>query len=170
MQTTFRWPPYPGAKRYYFYIWVWGKEKPSAPNGIVNNYWRSFTPNTPLTPDTKYSWQLEFDIGGNSTVPGPKWAFQTRKVPDLVVERISVPSVAFSGQLVTIRWSVRNKGNGTTNDQSWNDIIYVSKSDDFNDARRQGLYKYVYQRNILFSMDGYNLSTKKFMAFVRLTL
>ncbi|XP_076095373.1 uncharacterized protein LOC143066264 [Mytilus galloprovincialis] len=157
LQSTLRWPSYPKANKYEIYLWLYGQEKPKQPFTIQwYTYWT--TPN--LIPNTKYSWQVEIDIGQNDTIPSPKWSFKTRKVPDLTVESVVVQRVAFSGQSFVVQWTVRNIGSGITDTPSWYDYVYYSFTDSLADAKRLGHSTYVRQRNILFSNDGYTSQTK----------
>lgn len=50
--------------------------------------------------------------------------------PDLVVTVVTAPAQAFSGQILTVNWTVRNQGTGPTRVANWSDRVYVS----FNDA------------------------------------
>lgn len=47
--------------------------------------------------------------------------------PDFVVSSVSAPLVAFSGELTSVSWIVRNQGSGTNNNQqSWIDDVWLS--------------------------------------------
>lgn len=158
LQSTLRWPSYPKAIRYAIYVWLYGQEKPEQPN---RTEWRTTYWTTPtLLSNTKYSWQVEIDIGTNETIPGPKWSFETRKIADLTVESVEVQRVAFSGQSFVVKWTVRNVGSGITDISSWNDVVYYSFTDSLADAIRRRHTIYVTQKNILFSKDGYSSKTK----------
>ncbi|CAC5402582.1 unnamed protein product [Mytilus coruscus] len=109
---------------------------------------------------TKYEIYVEIDIGKNSTIPSPKWSFETRKIPDLTVESVAVQRVAFSGQSFVVQWTVRNIGSGITDTSSWNDFVYYSFIDNLADAKRLRHSTFVRQRNILFSNDEYTSHTK----------
>ncbi|MGX9354808.1 putative Ig domain-containing protein [Roseobacteraceae bacterium S113] len=45
---------------------------------------------------------------------------------DLVVSDVTAPPTAFSGETVTISWSVENQGIGLTSSSSWTDAIYLA--------------------------------------------
>ncbi|XP_052094770.1 uncharacterized protein LOC127730411 isoform X2 [Mytilus californianus] len=158
LQSTLRWPSYPKATRYEIYLWLYGQEKPEQP--VITIQSRTYWKTSRLTSNTKYSWKVEIDIGENDTIPGPKWSFETRKIPDLTVERIIVPKVAFSGQSFVVQWSVRNTGTGITETASWNDLVFFSFTDSFEDAKRFRSPTVVMQRNILFPEDGYTSQAK----------
>lgn len=160
LQSTLRWPAYPNAIKYEIYLWLYGQEKPERPFITIQSrtYWRT----SRLTSNTKYSWKVEIDIGENDTIPGPKWSFETRKIADLTIERVTVPTVAFSGQSFVVQWSARNTGTGITETSSWYDRVYFSLTDSFEDAKRFRSPTYVWQRNILFPEDGYTSQAKVF--------
>ncbi|HOY32570.1 MAG TPA: CARDB domain-containing protein [Bacteroidales bacterium] len=46
--------------------------------------------------------------------------------PDLKVTSIITPADMFSGQTVTISWTVKNYGDGNTNTSNWSDRVYIS--------------------------------------------
>lgn len=46
--------------------------------------------------------------------------------PDLQVSAVSAPPQAFSGEPVTVNWTVLNDGDGRTRESSWSDRIYLS--------------------------------------------
>ena len=150
LQYTLRWPVYPGSVSYHVYIWNADDRRPSEPTAISTDPFYSIP--TPLQPGTQFLWQIEYILGTNETLPSPQWGFETRKFPDLTVETITVPPIAYSGQSFEVRWTVKNIGNLTTQASVWYDAVYISFTDDFNQARRAAL---VLQRNILFPDDGY---------------
>ena len=47
--------------------------------------------------------------------------------PDLQVSNIDVPTIAYSGQALTIGWSVTNAGAGPAVPGTWSDTVYLSK-------------------------------------------
>ncbi len=49
--------------------------------------------------------------------------------PDLLVTSIMTPTQAFSGQPVTVSWTVQNVGNGDTVGSLWYDRLYLSQDD-----------------------------------------
>jgi len=53
--------------------------------------------------------------------------FSTIPIPDLQVQNVQVPTTAFTGQNITINWTVKNNGPGrTTTNQGWTDVIFLS--------------------------------------------
>lgn len=49
--------------------------------------------------------------------------------PDLKVSLVSAPPQAFSGEPVTVNWTVLNDGEGRTRESSWADRVYLSTDD-----------------------------------------
>ena len=47
-------------------------------------------------------------------------------IPDLTVEFIETPDTAFFDQTVTVRWTVKNIGNASTNASEWVDELFLS--------------------------------------------
>jgi hypothetical protein len=46
---------------------------------------------------------------------------------DLSITSVSVPDTAFSGQMISVQWTVRNIGAGRTLVDQWFDAVYISK-------------------------------------------
>jgi hypothetical protein len=47
-------------------------------------------------------------------------------LPDLIVESIEAPATAFFDQTITVRWTVKNSGNASTNASEWSDELFLS--------------------------------------------
>lgn len=47
-------------------------------------------------------------------------------LPDLIVESIEAPDTAFFDQTITVRWTVKNNGNASTNASQWHDELFLS--------------------------------------------
>src|SRR5262249_9347942 len=45
---------------------------------------------------------------------------------DLVVDTITVPATALTGQSISVAWRVKNQGSGQTNVATWSDRVYLS--------------------------------------------
>jgi Ca2+-binding RTX toxin-like protein/subtilase family serine protease len=76
--------------------------------------------------------------------------------PDLTVTSLSVPSQAFSGQKVSLSWTVKNQGVGVTDQDNWVDTVYMSvdKGIDSNDV----LLGQIYHRGNLGAGQGYTVT------------
>ncbi len=73
-----------------------------------------------------YNWQV---VSKNACLEtnGPVQRFRLKALPDLAVISVVTPSVANSGQTITINWSIKNLGPGnTTTNQSWTDAVFLS--------------------------------------------
>jgi Ca2+-binding RTX toxin-like protein/subtilase family serine protease len=76
--------------------------------------------------------------------------------PDLKVTSLSVPSQAFSGQKVSLSWTVANQGVGVTDRDSWVDTVYMSSDQgiDSNDV----LLGQIYHKGNLNAGQGYTVT------------
>ena len=118
-----------GATHYNLYIWPEGEQQPVNPteaNLTQINYlyhWPNYA--------TAYQWQV---VAKNACVeiPGPIQDFTIRDLPDLVVQNLEVPNTAFSGQSIEINWEVINQGNGSSRNDAWSDIVYLSTEPNLN--------------------------------------
>lgn len=151
LSPTLRWIPYPGATTYSLYLWLFSNKRPE--HYFASNIISASYDLNNLKPNTKYYWQLDIHMNSNKSIPGPRWAFETLQVVDLIVEDIFIPNVAFSGQKFVVRWSVRNIGSATTQRTSWYDKIYYSYSDNLVDRDWKRFFKR--QQQILYPNDGY---------------
>lgn len=145
------WPQFPGATSYKVYAWPEAEERANEPVVTTND--RSYYPSSNYHPGTRILWQIEYDVGINTTVPSPVWSFETVPLPDLLVTDVTVPSFAFSGQNFDVRWTVINSGNLSVTAQYFSDAIYMGHTSSFSDSR---LVHVVYQRRFLDPNDGYN--------------
>ena len=150
LHSTLRWPVYPNSVMFKVYLWNAMKQKPSKPVTVTSK--PEYSVSTALQPGAHMIWQIEFVLKNNETIPSPQWGFQTRNYPDVTVERIIIPPIAFSGQSFAVRWRVRNIGNLTTQTYRWYDAVFISFVDDFRSARKALKVK---QNNILVPNDGY---------------
>lgn len=54
---------------------------------------------------------------------------QRPALPDLAVQSIEAPATAFFDQTITVRWTVKNIGGGSTNASGWQDWVYLSSDE-----------------------------------------
>ena len=145
------WPQFPGATSYHIFVWVHGTDRPQVPTAVV--YTRQYYTSTNFPSGTRMLWQIEYVTSDDNTVPSPVWGFETQSVPDLAVNDIEVPPVAFSGQQFDVSWTVVNNGNrGISINNNWYDGIYIGRSSNFGQSRRVGLIR---QRRFVDPSDGY---------------
>lgn len=55
-------------------------------------------------------------------------------LPDLLPTSVIAPSQAFSGQPMTLRWTVTNTGLGETDSTNWTDELYISRNNIIGDS------------------------------------
>lgn len=102
---------------------------------ISRTYYRSYRPYPGYPADTRMLWRIEYVISSGALIPSPVWGFQTRAFPDFKVEKVLVPSYAFSGQTFEVSWTVRNIGKVGNVLTTWYDAVFIGKSTEFNAAR-----------------------------------
>ena len=89
----------------------------------------------------------------NLTAGGPTQV-QLTPPPDLQVASVEAPAEAFSGQKVTINWSVLNDGSGRTLEEAWYDALYLSE-DTVVDALDWKIGE-IYHQGVLLSGEYYD--------------
>ena len=92
-------------------------------NSVTNGYYH-------LVVTTDYANTLnEGTNNSNNTLVAPDLVHVTRiPLPDLVLESVNAPATAFSGQTITVRWTVQNAGTASTDTALWNDQVWLSTS------------------------------------------
>jgi PKD repeat protein len=61
-------------------------------------------------------------------------SFQNPSAPDLTVTSIGMPTSAYSGDSISLTYSVQNSGEANVSSQSWTDDIYISSSSVFDES------------------------------------
>lgn len=126
LPLTFSWIPGSNALSYDLYVWDSAATQPATPwAGDIPHV--SYTiPNGALAYNKTYKWKL---VSKNACLQtdGPVQQFRLKPLPDLFVSDVHAPATAFSGQTITIDWTVTNNGPGnSTTNQSWNDAVFLS--------------------------------------------
>ena len=162
LNEMLRWPQYPGSVEYRLYVWFESNSsRPKMPTLVTASL--IYRPSIPYVPNTRYLWQVEYvlDTETNSLlnvtiVPSPVWGFETRTFADFATSTITIPSEAFSGQDLTMSWTVENIGSRGSTVSTWYDAVYLSSRPDFDNSAR----RVVTQRRSLFldPNDGYTSS------------
>ena len=157
-----KWPRYPGSIEFRFFIWNENElSRPEIPTLVTTAL--SYQPLVAYMPNTRYLWQVEYVLETRSNnllnvtvVPSPIWGFQTRTYADFSVAQVFIPSEAFSGQDLTISWTVENIGSRGSTVSTWYDGVYLSQSPQYDAGARRVLT----QRRSLFldPNDGYSSS------------
>lgn len=127
LPITFSWSPITDAKEYELYLWPDTAARPEEPivRHITAINFTLYYGLDILEYGKKYKWQV---VARNvcGTLTGPVQTFTFRKLPDLIVNNVQAPATGFSGQPFSIRWEVKNIGQGGTLDDQWLDRIYLS--------------------------------------------
>ena len=153
------WPQFPDATSYRVYVWMFGRERPLQPTAVVST--RMYVPPVNYPPGTRLLWQIEYVTNANATTPSPVWGFETQSFPDLTVVDVQIPSIAFSGQLLDISWTVLNVGNLSIRAFAWSDYVYLEETPEFTGRRRVAQ---IQQRRFVDPQDGYSSQATIFLA------
>ncbi len=120
------WIPGSNSLSYDLFVWDSATTRPAQPFAADLTALSYTIPAGALTYHTTYKWQLVSKNGCLQT-DGPVQTFRLKTLPDLVVTDVQAPAAAFSGQTVTVSWTVKNAGPGnTTTNQSWTDAVFFS--------------------------------------------
>ncbi|HNI80523.1 MAG TPA: CARDB domain-containing protein, partial [Rhodocyclaceae bacterium] len=106
---------------------------------------------------------LEPDTRANNLF-GPKAINIAAPHADLVVEAVSAPTAAQSGDSVKVSWRVRNTGDSTTDSSQWKDYVYLS-SDNQLDASDILLAQVDHTGQFLAVGDSYTASANVFLTY-----
>ncbi|HEY3061932.1 MAG TPA: CARDB domain-containing protein, partial [Chloroflexota bacterium] len=132
IDTQFTWQASTHATSYDLRIWADGQPRPSVPaaSGLTQ---ASFTPLSPLPTNTLFHWDV---VARNSfgTTTGPVWSFTTERLPNLVLESVTVSTPAFAGEAVRVSWTVRNRGDAPTTAGARADEVFLSPGTTFDSA------------------------------------
>jgi hypothetical protein len=122
------WGAVTGANGYRIFIWKVGDPMPESPQ--VNNTTNlSINYSTGLQFGQTYNWFVRAH-NACSFIDSEIQTFTTRLLPDLQVTNISNPVSIFSGQQLTVSWTVQNTGQGSTLSQTWWDRVRISPDPD----------------------------------------
>lgn len=124
------WIPANPNLNYTFDVYIWRADtaQPASPvvSGItVLNYTIPVSAN--LIYNHAYKWMVVSHNGSCATIhTGPIQQFTLRPLPDLQPFNVQAPTSAFSGQTISINWSVKNNGPGSTQTHTWTDGVFLS--------------------------------------------
>jgi RHS repeat-associated protein len=99
---------------------------------------------------------FELDSEGDNIGASGPMRVQLTPPPDLQVASVQAPSQAFSGQSMTLNWSVANEGTGPTFEAAWYDQIYMSADEALDGSDR--LLVQVYHAGVLKPGESYAAS------------
>lgn len=123
-------PRHPGLQYFYdLYIWKANEVQPATPfasNISTVNY--TLPVNSGLQSNQAYNWMVVAWNGSCTRVQtGPVQQFTLAPLADLQVTQVVAPVSAFSGQPISIEWTVKNNGPGKTElNESWTDAVFLS--------------------------------------------
>ncbi|MCX6271653.1 MAG: hypothetical protein NTU44_10610 [Bacteroidetes bacterium] len=111
---------------YDLYLWEEGNPAPTLPFAADLTEIFYILPDD-LEAGHSYHWKI---VSKNPCTPGtsgPTQMFTMRHHPDLVVQGINTPAIAYSGEIIEISWQVKNNGLGGTYPYThWQDRVYLS--------------------------------------------
>ena len=126
LPLTISWIPGQFSVNYDIFIWRSDTLQPATPFATNINGVTYTIPPAGLAYNKTYKWRV---ISKNPCfqTAGPIQQFSLIPLPDLQVQNVQAPLTAFTGQNITINWTVKNIGPGRTNtNQNWIDAIYFS--------------------------------------------
>lgn len=107
---------------YDVYLWPEGEEQPSSP--IAQNLKEtSLTVNSHCSLGETYQWCVVAHNQCQEMISETQ-KFTVRNLPDLHVTRVDC-SDPVAGEKMTVEWTVKNDGSGSTEDAQWNDYIWL---------------------------------------------
>lgn len=131
LPLTLSWIPANPNAFYTFDLYLWRADLPQpgtpyAANLTTVNY--TLPVNSGLLTNQPYKWMVVSHNGSCTQInTGPVQQFTLIPLPDLVAQDVQAPATAFSGQTISINWTVRNGGPGnTTTNQNWTDAVFLS--------------------------------------------
>ena len=121
------WQPGLYTVNYDLYVWDSAQAQPALPYA-ANIATVNFTlPQNSFVYSKAYKWRIVSKNPCGLTIAGPVQQFRLVPLPDLAVTQVLAPQTAFSGQTVSINWTVKNNGPGRTQtNQTWADAVYLS--------------------------------------------
>ncbi len=127
------WGPGLNATHYDLYVWPDTLPRPAIPlksnmtdlaflylgeNGWVNNWYGK-----------SFNWQVVSKNFCNSSESAVQ-TFSTRHLPDLIIENVQLPVSAFTGQTISVQFTVKNIGRGKSiarNTSGWTEVLFLSQ-------------------------------------------
>jgi len=131
LPLTLSWIPEQPGNFYNFdlYIWQASASQPATPYAAGLTALSYIIPvSSGLLSNTAYKWMVVAHNGSCVQInTGPVQQFTLIPLPDLQVLNVQAPPTAFSGQTISINWTVKNNGPGiTTTSQNWTDAVFLS--------------------------------------------
>lgn len=130
LPLTLSWVPANPQLNYTFDVYLWRSDTaqpalPFASNITTVSYTIPASAN--ILANKTYKWMVVAHNGSCVQInTGPVQQFSLIPLPDLKTQNVLAPATAFSGQTITINWSVKNNGPGNTGTKSWTDAVFLS--------------------------------------------
>lgn len=129
-RTALRWSDLPLADSFDVWLWVTAEGIPTDPL-FVNVTSTTLALTDPLVDGTEYSWRVDVRLPGTIIRSDAEWTFTTRPLPDMVVSAVSGSAVTFTGETLSVSWTVTNEGKTGADVNSWWDNVYLSEQPEF---------------------------------------
>ncbi len=131
LPLTLSWVPAHPNNFYTFDLYLWRADlpQPSTPYAAGLTSVNYIIPvSSGLLPNQAYKWMVVSHNGSCTQInTGPVQQFTLVPLPDLQVLNVQAPATAFSGQTVSLNWTVKNNGPGNTStNQNWTDAVFLS--------------------------------------------
>ncbi len=126
LPLTLSWIPGARSVTYDVYVWDSAASRPAMPFAANLKTVSTELPLKSFAYNTTYKWQV---ISRNpcGQTAGPVQRFRLIPLSDLVVTNVAAPTVANSGQTITINWTVKNIGPGRTlTTERWKDGVFFA--------------------------------------------
>jgi CARDB/PKD-like domain len=126
LPLTLSWLPGLFTVNYDLYVWDSAQVQPAIPFAANINTVSYTIPQNSFVYNKAYKWRI---VSKNPCLftAGPIQQFRLVPLPDLAVTQVLAPLTAFSGQTISISWTVKNNGPGRTQtNQIWSDAVYLS--------------------------------------------
>ena len=130
LPLTLSWVPKNPNLNYTFDIYLWRSDstQPVTPyvSGISTvNYTIPITSH--LVYNHTYNWMVVAHNGSCTVInTGPVQQFTLIPLPDLQPINLLAPASAFSGQTISLNWTIKNNGPGNTGSKTWTDAVFLS--------------------------------------------
>ncbi|MFV0590264.1 MAG: CARDB domain-containing protein [Draconibacterium sp.] len=117
------WQPGENTVAFDLYVWEDGQSKTQTP--FASDIQAIGYSLHSLSPGQSYLWQV---VAKNScfSIEGPVQQFTAAGIPDLILDSLDAPVSVLAGNSITLTWEVKNVGNGSTNNKTWEDYVYLS--------------------------------------------
>ncbi len=153
----FTWMGSPEAVSYDFFLWPSDSSKPANPTAANLREMVYIFNNRNIQYGKAYSWQV-ISKDACTSLPSEIQQITFRKLPDLRVKSVTLPTTALSEDFIEVKWEIENIGEGNTGNTTWFDGVYLSQEPIF-DILTADFVKGVVRVKALDSGEAYSQST-----------